>query len=91
MADQQRLEHTIAGVRYPTMQSRLEAAGYPYARAAENIAWNSATPRAVMSGWMSSSGHRGNILDPNLTELGVWVARSVKGEPYWIQVFGTPR
>ena len=91
MADRQLLEHTIAGAKYPTMDSRLQAAGYVYAWAAENIAWNSSTPRSVVNGWMSSSGHRANILDPNLTQTGVWVARSSRGEPYWIQVFGRPR
>lgn len=91
MASAQRLDHTISSARYPTMQSRLEAAGYLYANAAENIAWNQSNPQSAVTTWMNSSGHRANILDPQLTEIGTAMARSSKGEPYWIQVFGRPR
>ena len=91
MASYQRLDHTIPGARYPTMQSRIEAAGYNYANAAENIAWNQQSAQSVVTTWMNSSGHRANILDPQLTEIGAAMARSSKGEPYWIQVFGRPR
>jgi uncharacterized protein YkwD len=91
MASWQRLAHTIEGARYPTMQSRLQAAGYAYTSAAENVAWNQRSAQQVMATWLNSSGHRANILDPALTEIGVAVAYSLKGEPYWIQVFGRPR
>jgi uncharacterized protein YkwD len=91
MASYQRLEHTISGARYPDMQSRLEAAGYDYANAAENIAWNQANAQSAVTTWMNSAGHRANILNPQLTQIGVAMARSARGEPYWIQVFGRPR
>ena len=91
MAERQRLEHDIADARYPDMQSRLAAVEYLYSRAAENIAWNTPTAQSVVSGWMNSPGHRTNMLDSRLTEIGAAMARSSKGEPYWIQVFGTPR
>lgn len=91
MAQYQRMEHTISGAQYPTLQSRLDAVGYQYRNAAENVAWNSQTAQSVVTGWMNSAGHRANILNPDLTEMGAAMARSAKGEPYWIQVFGTPR
>lgn len=91
MAASQRSEHTISGAQYPTMQSRLDAVGYPYARAAENVAWNQRSAQEVVTTWMNSTGHRANILNGQLTEIGAAMARSAKGEPYWIQVFGTPR
>lgn len=91
MAKFQRLDHTINGAQYPTMQSRLEAVAYPYSNAAENVAWNQRDPASVVNGWMNSSGHRANILNPDLREIGAAMARTAKGEPYWIQVFGTPR
>jgi uncharacterized protein YkwD len=90
MAAHQQDDHTIAGARYPSMQSRFAAVGYEYSRAAENVAWNQRSAQQVVNTWMSSSGHRANILNPQLTEIGAWMARSSKGEPYWIQVFGTP-
>jgi uncharacterized protein YkwD len=91
MAQYQRMDHTITGAQYPTLQSRLDAVQYRYSNAAENVAWNNQTAQSVVTGWMNSSGHRANILDPALTEIGTAMARSAKGEPYWIQVFGTPR
>lgn len=91
MAANQRSDHTISGAQYPTMQSRLDAVGYAYMQAAENVAWNQQSALAVVNSWMNSSGHRANILDPGLTEIGAAMARSSRGEPYWIQVFGRPR
>ena len=91
MAQHQRMEHTISGAQYPTLQSRLDAVGYQYRAAAENVAWNNPTAQGTVAGWMNSSGHRANILNRELTEIGAAMARSAKGEPYWIQVFGTPR
>lgn len=91
MAQHQRMDHTISGAQYPTLQSRLDAVGYQYRAAAENVAWNNPTAQGTVAGWMNSPGHRANILNGGLTEMGAAMARSTKGEPYWIQVFGTPR
>lgn len=91
MAEAGRMEHTISGARYPTMQSRLEAVGYAYWNAAENVAWNVRSSAAAVDGWMKSPPHRANILDARLTEMGAAVSRAANGETYWIQVFGQPR
>lgn len=91
MASFQRLDHVVNGAQYPTLADRLQAVSYVYRDAAENIAWNQTDARAVVKSWMASSGHRANILDPTLTQIGAAMARSSKGEPYWVQVFGTPR
>jgi uncharacterized protein YkwD len=91
MATAQRAAHTISGARYPTMQDRINAVGYAYMEIAENVAWNQRSAQEVVAGWMTSTGHRANILDPGLTEMGAAMARSSRGEPYWIQVFGRPR
>lgn len=91
MAQSQRADHTINGAAYPTLQSRLQAVAYSYSNAAENVAWNQRDAQSVVNGWMNSAGHRANILDPTLREIGASMARSSSNEPYWIQVFGTPR
>jgi len=91
MAKYQRLDHTIPGADYPTLESRLQAVSYIYGSAAENVAWNQPSAQAVVSSWMNSAGHRANILDPGLREIGVAMAKSSNGQPYWAQVFGTPR
>lgn len=91
MATYQLASHTISNAPYPTMESRLAAAGYAYSMAAENIAWNQQGAQEAVNSWMNSSGHRANILDPNFTHMGAAMARSSRGEPYWVQVFGKPR
>jgi uncharacterized protein YkwD len=53
---------------------------------AENIAYGYADAAEVMAGWMSSRGHRENILDCDLRALGVGVATG-PGGPWWTQLF----
>lgn len=49
---------------------RMTAAGYAWNAAAENIAAGYATPLAAVQGWMTSPGHRGNILSTGYREVG---------------------
>ncbi|MBD1844805.1 CAP domain-containing protein [Cyanobacteria bacterium FACHB-63] len=63
---------------------RMRAEGYNYSRAAENIAFGQPTPQDVVTGWMNSPGHRQNILNSNLKEIGVGYYNG-----YWTQNFGT--
>ena len=63
---------------------RAEAAGL--SARAENIARGQADAAAVMDAWMSSPGHRSNILDCGLTRLGVGIADGGTG-PWWTQLF----
>jgi uncharacterized protein YkwD len=87
--------HDSADGRTPW--DRLRAAGYDYSAAGENIAAGYATPEAAMEGWMSSPGHRANILNGTFRELGVghfWEAGDAFPGPYgyghyWVQDFGT--
>lgn len=56
--------------------------------AGENIAAGQSTPEAVMESWMNSTGHRGNILSPDFTHIGVGYVRSDTGYGcYWVQLF----
>ena len=65
---------------------RMEAAGYNWSNAGENIARGQRDPAAVMDAWMSSDGHCSNIMNPNLQELGV----GFHGDGnFWVQNFGT--
>lgn len=58
--------------------------GLTYRTAGENIARGYATPQAVVSGWMNSSGHRANILNASFTRIGVGY---VAAGHYWTQMF----
>ncbi|WP_300016495.1 CAP domain-containing protein [Pseudonocardia sp.] len=70
---------------------RAVAAGYPYRKVAENIAAGQRTAAEVVRGWMDSPGHRANILDGELTQIGVGRVEGGEYGVYWTQVFGTPR
>ena len=58
--------------------------GISYRSAAENIAKGQKTPQAVVNGWMNSSGHRANILNPTYKKIGVGYVPSGN---YWTQMF----
>lgn len=73
---------------------RITAAGYRWSTYGENIAAGFDTPRAVMLGWMKSSGHCRNVLDPGFTQLGVGISLLAATLPRstgtWTQNFGRP-
>lgn len=52
----------------------------------ENIAAGQATPEDVMKSWLSSAGHKANILSPEYTKMGLGYSNSVRGA-YWAQEF----
>ncbi|QTE29009.1 CAP domain-containing protein [Pengzhenrongella sicca] len=47
------------------------AACAPATTAAENLSRATAAPAEVLAAWLDSPGHRANLLDPDLTELGI--------------------
>ena len=93
MAKDDFFSHT--GKNGSSVGDRVRDTGYNYLRVGENIAAGYSTASAVVSGWMNSSGHRANILNPNYTEIGIGYeflqadTGSVNYNHYWTQVFGT--
>jgi uncharacterized protein YkwD len=73
-----------------TPWTRINNAGYKFSQAAENIAEGQSTPASVMDAWMNSEGHRANILNCGLRNIGVGLAYNGSHTPYWTQDFGTP-
>ncbi|MBB6451810.1 putative YkwD family protein/spore coat assembly protein SafA [Salirhabdus euzebyi] len=61
--------------------------GISYTRASENIAAGQRTPDEVVRSWMNSPGHKKNILDPNVTHIGVGYAKGGSYGHYWTQMF----
>lgn len=62
---------------------RTADAGYTGSALGENIAKGQNSVQAVHNGWMESDGHRSNILNPNITEMGLG-----HDGIYWTQIFG---
>jgi len=71
---------------------RITAQGYNYRDAAENIRFGYGTvPSLAFNGWMSSTVHRGNILNANLTQIGIAYALNPQtGGSYYTLVFADP-
>jgi len=97
MARTSKYGHTADGNR---PADRAKKHGYDYCIVSENIAnqYNSAdfTTQALVKGffegWKHSPGHRKNMLDADVSETGVAVARSEEtGYYYAVQMFGRPK
>lgn len=73
-----------------TFTQRITWAGYPWRTAGENIAAGYSTPSAAVNGWMSSTGHCNNIMNPSFKQLGVGYsyASTSTYKAYWTQDFG---
>lgn len=82
MRDKSYFSHTSPTYGSPFQMMR--SFGISYRTAAENIARGQATPEAVVKAWMSSPGHRANILNPSFTEIGVGYVADGR---YWTQMF----
>ncbi|MDX3661038.1 CAP domain-containing protein [Streptomyces sp. ID05-26A] len=90
MATKNFMGHT--GSDGSTMVVRIERAGYTrWTRAAENVAAGYGTAAEVVRGWMNSSGHRANILNCALRDIGVGhqYRQGTTYGHYWTQNFGT--
>jgi uncharacterized protein YkwD len=88
MARFQKMAHVIPESSLPTLTDRAKDSGYPYARLAENVALGYPNAQTVVDGWMASKGHRANILNRDVEETGIAIARSSAGGLYYCQVFG---
>jgi uncharacterized protein YkwD len=101
MAKEDFFDHRDKRGRGPA--DRVDATGYQWRGVAENIALNSGyadpAPQAV-EGWLRSTGHYKNLMNPDYTETGVGVARITRTDArtrrtmerwYFTQVFARPR
>lgn len=82
MAKNRYFSHTSPTLGSPFDQ--MKANGISYRRAAENIAMGQRSASEVVDAWMKSPGHRANILDRNLTHIGIGYDANGR---YWVQQF----
>lgn len=71
----------------------LDAAGYRYSYAGQNLAINFVDSEAVQSAWMSSPEHRANIIKSQYTRVGFGVAHGLYEEKetnFVVEFFATP-
>ncbi len=97
LAKSGRFAHEADG-RQPS--DRVKEAGYAYCTIAENISSNldsrgfrtEKLAAEAVDGWKKSEDHRKNMLLPNVTEIGIGIAKAPGGDPKYlsVQLFGRP-
>jgi uncharacterized protein YkwD len=85
-AARSRIGHYGAGGS--TAKDRARRAGYPAKIASENVASGQKSFNDALGLWKGSSGHRTNLLRPNVTAAGVAMAKNKSGRAYWTLVLG---
>jgi len=80
------------------LKDRVRDTGYVYTLLGENVAAGQKTADKVFAEWMTSPGHRANILNCAYEEMGVGYVYDTQDQPvgearvpyyfYWTQVFG---
>ena len=95
MAKSGRLDHDADG---STPAKRVSDRGYRYCVLAENIAYEHHSrgfsverlARNLVEGWRESPTHRANMLDSAVTQTGIGVTSTTRGEYYAAQLFARP-
>jgi len=92
------LSHTFGGT---TPATRVNAAGYTFCQIGENLAMAydgqgftaGGYAHLTLDGWKESPGHRRNLLMPEVTDIGVAIARSGANDPRYVavQLFARPK
>lgn len=87
MAEVGRLSHEGRGGS--SLGARLNAAGYAWHRAAENVAAGRSSPAQTLAQWLGSSGHCRELMNPASTETGIGYAYSTVSvyRNFWTQDF----
>ena len=76
------------------LQDRVASAGYPWRAIAENVAAGLSSPESTTESWMTSPGHRDNMLNREYMEAGIGYAtppadgKRPRYSHYWVIVFG---
>lgn len=84
MANKNYFSHTSP--TYGDPFNMMRSFGIQYKTAGENIAKGYSNAKSVVNGWMNSSGHRANILNPSFGTIGVGYIKA-NGTTYWTQMF----
>lgn len=84
MNEHDNLSHTGSDGSDPG--DRLHTVGYEWSTYGENVAVGFSSGEDVIEGWLDSPGHCRNIMNGNVTQMGVATSGS-----YWTQVFAKPK
>ena len=90
MGERDKINHRIGG----TLAKRVSAAGYDWMATAENLGAGLPTLDAAMTAWEASAGHRKNLLNPLVTEIGIAAVATggdAEHDTYWALILAAPR
>ena len=89
MIDRDYFSHDIPG--YGKVWDKLDAIGYCYNVAGENIGWNNypddLATAAIQQAFMDSAGHRANILGKTWDVIGIGAYKGPTGKKMWTVLF----
>ena len=74
------MSHSVGG----SFQSRVGSAGRSFA--AENIAYGARDLNSALDMWKRSAGHRANMLNSGVSQIGIASAQASSGRVYWALV-----
>jgi|GEM_PF-4389630 len=63
---------------------RMKRAGFKPCAGVENIGWGQKTPEEIVSEWMKSKGHKENLMNRKIKEIGIGFA----APKTWVMVGG---
>ena len=87
MAARNKLDHDVKG----PLAKRLGASGYPAKAAVENVSAGYHTLAEAFSGWRDSPPHRANMLNRDVTKLGIAAsyAPNTKYKVFWTLILAS--
>ena len=86
MRDNVRFSHY--GPNQNTWIDRAKAAGYNSSSVGEDIGYGQTTAEQIIGDWMSSPGHKAQIVSKSNVHIGSGVAFDPTGRGYWCTDFG---
>lgn len=88
MANRNYFSHDLPGIG--TWSQNISNYGYTGGTRAENIAAGHSDAASTVNQWINSPGHRANMLNPNLTAIGIGSAYGPNSQygTYWTNTFG---
>jgi uncharacterized protein YkwD len=88
-AKRRKMTHT--GSNGSNAGQRMTANGYRWSTWGENVAAGQPDCTSVIGAWMNSEGHRANILNPAMTDIGIGAVAATDGTIYWTMELAAPR
>jgi uncharacterized protein YkwD len=90
MGRRDKISHGIGG----SLPKRVAAVGYNWGAVAENLGAGYASLEDTVAGWKASAGHRRNLLNPGVTEIGIAAVATPPGSKhrnYWALILAGPQ